>query len=69
MFTLFGRTDKTFDIHRKKKIKKLKYEIIRKQLKTCKNILKILSSTRIDKINIQWNFHESVVVRFWITTK
>ena len=35
------------------KIKKLKYKIARKQLKTSQNILKILSGVRIVKINIQ----------------
>ena len=67
MFTLFCPTGKTY-FHRKKKFKKLKYEIVRKQLQTSQNIMKIVSSIRIDKINIQWNFHVSIY-RFWITTK
>jgi len=51
--TLFGPTHKILLIFiEKKKLKKLKFKIARKQLKSSQNILKISSSIGIDKINI-----------------
>ena len=46
------------------KKKKMETKNVRKQLKTCKNIMKLLSNIGTDKIHIWCKFKVSTVIRF-----
>jgi len=56
------------DVFTLKKLKKLKTDNARKQLKKRQDIFKIVWCIENENINIQYNFHVSTVLFFGITT-